>query len=62
MTPKKALAAYILTVLVFLLGTFSLYHNLKPQLDEATQAIEQGSTLVLEKGIDQKKLSDRLYN
>ena len=62
MTPKKALAAYILTVIVFLLGTFSLYHNLKPQLDEATQAIEQGSTLVLEKGIDQKKLSDRLYN
>ena len=62
MTPKKALAAYILTVLVFLLGTFSLYHNLKPQLDEATKAIEQGSTLVLEKDIDQKKLSDRLYN
>lgn len=62
MIPKKALAAYILTVLVFLLGTFSLYYNLKPQLDEATQAIEQGSTLVLEKGIDQKKLSDRLYN
>lgn len=62
MTPKKALAAYILTVLVFLLGTFSLYNNLKPQLDEATQAIEQDSTLVLKKGIDQKKLSDRLYN
>ena len=62
MTPKKALAAYILTVLVFLLGTFSLYNNLKPQLDEATQAIEQSSTLVLKKGIDQKKLSDRLYN
>ena len=61
MTPKKALAAYILTVLVFLLGTFSLYHNLKPQLDEATQAIEHGSTFVLEKGIDQKKLSDTLY-
>lgn len=62
MTPKKALAAYILTVLVFLLGTFSLYHNLKPQLDEATKAIEQGTTLVLKKDIDPKKLSDRLYN
>lgn len=62
MTPKKALAAYILTVLVFLSGIFSLYHNLKPQLDEATQAIEQGSTLVLKKGIDEDKLSDRLYN
>ena len=62
MTPRKALAAYILTVIVFLLGTFSLYNNLKPQLDEARQAIEQGTTLVLEKGIDQKKLSDRLYN
>lgn len=62
MTPKKALAAYILTILVFLLGVFSLYHNLKPQLDEATKAIEQGSTLVLEKGIDERKLSDRLYN
>ncbi len=62
MTPKKAIAAYILTVLVFLLGNFSLYHNLKPQLDEATQAIEKDSTLVLAKGIDEKKLSDRLYN
>ncbi len=62
MTSRKALAAYILTVLVFLLGTFSLYHNLKPQLDDATQAIGQGTTLVLEKGIDPKKLSDRLYN
>ncbi len=61
MTPKKAIAAYILTALVFLLGTFSLYHNLKPQLDEAAKAIEQGSTLVLEKGIDRKKLSDSLY-
>ena len=61
MTPKKALAAYILTVLVFLLGTFSLYYNLKPQLDEATQAIEQGSTLVLKKDIDQKKLANLLY-
>lgn len=62
MTPKKAIAAYILTVVVFLLGTFSLYHNLKPQLDKATQAIEQDSTLVLEKGIDQKKLSGILYD
>ena len=62
MTSRKALAAYILTVLVFLLGTFSLYHNLKPQLDDATQSIKDGLTLVLEKGIDQKKLSDRLYN
>lgn len=62
MTPRKALAAYILTVIVFLLGTISLYNNLKPQLDEASQAIEQGTTLVLKKGIDQKKLSDRLYN
>lgn len=61
MTPKKALAAYLLTVLVFLLGTFSLYNNLKPQLDEATQAIEQGSTLVLKKDIDQKKLANLLY-
>lgn len=62
MTPKKALAAYLLTVLVFLLGTFSLYNNLKPQLDEATQAIEQGSTLVLKKDIDQKKLANLLYS
>lgn len=62
MTQKKALAAYILTSVVFILGVISLYHNLKPQLDEAVQAIEQGSTLVLKKGLDQKKLSDRLYN
>ncbi len=58
MTSRKALAAYMLTVIVFLLGIFSLYHNLKPQLDEVNQAIEKGSTMVLEKGIDQKKLSD----
>lgn len=62
MSPKKATVAYILTVLVFLSGIFSLYHNLKPQLDEADYAIKEGSTLVLKKGIDQKKLSDLLYN
>lgn len=62
MSSRKALAAYILTSVVFILGVVSLYHNLKPQLDEAVQAIEQGSTLVLKKGLDQKKLSDRLYN
>ncbi|MDE6304384.1 MAG: FtsW/RodA/SpoVE family cell cycle protein [Paramuribaculum sp.] len=62
MTPKKAIAAYILTVIVFLLGAFSLYNNLEPQLNDAKKAIDEGETLVLEKDIDQKKLSDRLYN
>lgn len=62
MTPKKALAAYILTALVFILGAISLYNNLEPQLNEATDAIKNGEALVLKKGIDRKKLSDRLYN
>ena len=60
MTPKKALAAYILTALVFILGTISLYNNLKPQLEEAQEAINDGRTLVLARGIDEKKLADRL--
>lgn len=62
MSPKKAIAAYLLTVAVFLLGISSLYHNLKPQLDEAENAIKEGTTIVLKKGIDKKKLSDRLYD
>ncbi|MDE6523220.1 MAG: FtsW/RodA/SpoVE family cell cycle protein [Muribaculaceae bacterium] len=61
MTPKKAIAAYILAVCVFILGVFSLYHNLEPQLDGVAKAIDQGSTLVLKKGLDQKKLVDILY-
>ena len=32
MTPKKAIAAYLLTSIIFLLGLFTLYENLKPQL------------------------------
>lgn len=62
MTPQKALAAYILTIIVFILGVFSLYNNLEPQLTETSEAIEHGTTIVLKKGLDQKKLSDRLYN
>lgn len=60
MTPKKALAAYLLTASVFLLGIFSLYHNLEPQLDEAENAINHGLALVLEKGIDKDKLAEKL--
>ena len=62
MTPKKALAAYFLTIVVFLLGLCSLYNNLKLQLEEAEQAIEEGNTLVLEKGIKKDQLSSRLYD
>lgn len=62
MTPKKALAAYVLTVIVFLLGVFSLYNNLEPQLKEVEKSIKQGNTLVLKKGIDPKLLSDKLYD
>lgn len=61
MTPKNTIAAYFITVTVFLLGVFSLYHNLKPQLDEANDAIKQGTTLVLEKGLKKEQLSERLY-
>lgn len=62
MTPKKALAAYFLAVVVFLLGLCSLYNNLKPQLNEAEQAIDEGAILVLEDGIKKEELSKRLYD
>lgn len=61
MTPKKTIIAYFITIAVFILGVFSLYNNLKPQLDEADYAIEKGTTLVLEKGLKKELLSERLY-
>lgn len=61
MTPKKTIIAYFITIAVFILGVFSLYNNLKPQLDEAEYAIEKGTTLVLEKGLKKELLSERLY-
>lgn len=61
MTPKKTIIAYFITIAVFILGVFSLYNNLNPQLDEADYAIEKGTTLVLEKGLKKELLSERLY-
>lgn len=62
MTPKKALAAYLLTIGVFLLGLCSLYNNIKPQLEEAEKAIEEGTTIVLKMGIKKDQLSSLLYD
>ncbi|MDE6340140.1 MAG: FtsW/RodA/SpoVE family cell cycle protein, partial [Muribaculaceae bacterium] len=62
MTPKKALAAYCLTVCVFLVGLFTLYNNFRQQLEVADQSIERGEALVLEKDLNQEKLSDLLYD
>ena len=62
MTPKKAIAAYLLTSIIFLLGLFTLYENLKPQLAEADSAIADGRAIVLEKGLNQQDVSDLLYD
>ena len=62
MTPKKAIAAYLLTSIIFLLGLFTLYENLKPQLAEADSAIADGRAIVLEKGLKQQDVSDLLYD
>lgn len=61
MTPKKAIAAYSLTSIVFLLGIFSLYSNLKPQFDEVDKAIAEERTLVLNKDLKASLLSRKLY-
>lgn len=63
MTQKNAIAAYVLTVLVFLLGVKTLWNNFEPIFNEAEQRMgrETPNMMALTQNTDLRTLKELLY-